>query len=186
MKRIKAACEANPRKALLTLCALLVATGVIFASGANFNSTSANPSNTFTAGTLTHSNSLDNAAILSASNMKPGDNANGTVDITNTGSLPGVFTLSKTVTAETAGFASKLTVAVTDCKADGCGNANDASVYSGSVSGMASQSLGTFAAGELHRYKFVVTFPDGGSGGADNSYQSASTTVRYNWESVNN
>ena len=37
------------------------------------------------------------AAILTASNMKPGDPATkGTVDIKNTGSLPGVFTLGKT------------------------------------------------------------------------------------------
>ena len=34
-----------------------------------------NPSNTFTAGTMTMSNSRDNLAILTASNMKPGDPA---------------------------------------------------------------------------------------------------------------
>ena len=46
--------------------------------------------------------------------MKPGDTANGTVDIKNTGTLAGAFSLSKTVTAETASFASKLTVVITD------------------------------------------------------------------------
>jgi hypothetical protein len=31
---------------------------------------------------------------------------------------------------------------------------------------------------------FTMTFPDGGTGGADNAYQGASTTVDYNWFST--
>jgi hypothetical protein len=49
------------------------------------------------------------------------------------------------------------------------------------VAGMGTTSLGTFAANETHRYQFVVTFPDGGTGGADNSYQGAQTSVDYNF-----
>lgn len=186
MNRIKAASKANPRKALLSLCALAVASAVIFASGANFNSSTANPGNTFTGGNLTHSNSKDGSAILTAAKMKPGESKTGVVDIENTGDIDGVFTLSKAVTAETAGFASKLALALTDCKSDGCGNANDSSVYSGSVSGMGAQALGTYAPSDVHRYQYVVTFPDGGLNGADNAYKGATTTVRYDWESVNN
>jgi spore coat-associated protein N len=187
MKRIKAAWDANPRKALLSLCALAVASAVIMASGANFTSTTANPGNVYTAGDLKHSNSKNGSAIFTADKMKPGESKSGTVDITNTGDIDGVFTLSKSNLTQTAGFASKLTLGVVDCKADGCGNANDSVVYpTGSLAGMGAQSLGTFAPGDVHRYQFTVTFPDGGSGGADNAYKAATASVQYDWESVNN
>ena len=44
--------RANPRRTLAALATLLIAVGVTAASGANFNATSANPSNTFSAGTM--------------------------------------------------------------------------------------------------------------------------------------
>ena len=46
---------------------------------------------------------------------------------------------------------------------------------------MGTLTLGTFAAGATHQYKFSVTFPDGGSNGADNAYGGATTTVDYLW-----
>ena len=67
--------RANPRRALAALATVLVAVGVTVASGASFTAQTANPSNTFTAGTLTMTNSKAGAAILTASNMKPGDAA---------------------------------------------------------------------------------------------------------------
>ena len=78
--------KANPRRSLAALATVLVAVGVTGASGASFTATSANPANTFTAGTMTMGNSKLGTAILTASNMKPGDPASkGTVDIKNTG-----------------------------------------------------------------------------------------------------
>ena len=63
-------------------------------SGADFNATSANPANTFASGTLTIGNSKQGVAVLSASNLRPGEAAQtGDVDIENTGSLSGTFTL---------------------------------------------------------------------------------------------
>jgi hypothetical protein len=46
---------------------------------------------------------------------------------------------------------------------------------------MGTLALGTFAAGATHRYTFNVTFPDGGTDGADNAYGGASATVDYLW-----
>ena len=97
MSRRKAL-RANPRRLLAALATILVAVGVTVASGASFTATTANPSNTFTAGSLTMSNDKAGAAILTASGMKPGDattDATGTVVIKNTGSLTGAFTLSR-------------------------------------------------------------------------------------------
>src|SRR3984885_7282895 len=96
MTRFKALWKASPRKVLLAFGALMLAAAIAVGSGANFNSTSANPSNVFTAGTISHSNSKANAAILTASNMVPGGTSTGTVDIKNTGSVAGVFTLTHT------------------------------------------------------------------------------------------
>lgn len=183
MNRISALWRSSPRTVLLGLGTIGLAAAVTIGSGADFTSTTANPSNVFTAGTLSHTNSKNGAAILTSSNMRPGDTASGTVDIKNTGSLSGTFSLAKTVTAETAGFASKLTVVVTDTGDPACvsGCPAPSTVYSGTVSAMGARALGTFAAGDTHRFSFVVTFPDGGANGADNAYQGASTTVTYTW-----
>ncbi len=97
MHRLKSLWTASPRKVLVAFAGLLVAAAVAVGSGANFNSTSANPSNVFTAGTISHSNSKAGAAILTAANMVPGGTATGTVDIKNTGSVNGTFTLAHTV-----------------------------------------------------------------------------------------
>src|SRR5205085_12703437 len=89
MSRSKAL-RANPRKVLAALATVLVAVGVTVASGATFTAQTANPSNTFSAGTLSMTNSNAGAAILTASNMKPADPATkGTVVIKNTGTVAG-------------------------------------------------------------------------------------------------
>lgn len=184
MNRISALWRSSPRTLLLGLGTIGLAAAVTVGSGADFTSQSANAANIFTAGTLTHSNSVP-GAILTAANMRPGDTASGTVDIKNTGSLSGNFSLAKTVTAETAAFASKLTIVITDTGDPGClaSCPGPVPVYSGTVAAMGSQALGAFAAGATHRYSFVVTFPATGApgAGADNAYQGASTTVTYTW-----
>jgi spore coat-associated protein N len=187
MNRISALWRSSPRTVLLGLGTIGLAAAVTVGSGADFTSASANPANVFTAGSMTHYNSKAGAAILTASNMRPGDTANGTVDIQNTGSLSGNFSLAKTATDTglTPSFSSKLTVVITDTGDPSCLVSCPAPVvvYSGVVGAMGAQALGTFAAGATHRYTFAVTFPSTGAAGAgaDNAYQGANTSVVYNW-----
>ena len=183
MNRMSALWRSSPRALLLGLGTIGLAAAVTVGSGADFTSSTANPSNVFTAGTLSHSNSKNNLAILTAGNMKPTDQVNGFVDIKNTGTLPGAFSLSKVVSGETASFASKLTVVITDTGDPACvvSCPPASQVYSGAIAAMGARALGTFAAGDTHRYTFVVTFPDGGANGADNAYQGATATVAYSW-----
>ena len=186
MNRITALWRSSPRTLLLGLGTIGLAAAVTVGSGADFTSASANPANVFTAGSMTHYNSKAGAAILTASLMRPGDTASGTVDIQNTGSLSGNFSLAKTATDVAApSFSNKLTVVITDTGDPACLVSCPAPVvvYSGVVGAMGTQALGTFAAGATHRYSFVVTFPNTGApgAGADNAYQNASTTVVYNW-----
>src|SRR3954463_13109765 len=93
----------TPRMALGALVTLLLAAGAVVGSGADFTASSANPANTFAAGTLSILNSKEGTAVLSASNLRPGNSSSGTVDIQNTGGLSGAFTLSRTAPVDSDG-----------------------------------------------------------------------------------
>jgi hypothetical protein len=178
-----------PKRTLGVLALVLVAVGVAVGSGANFSASSANPSNTFTAGTLTMDNSANNSAILTASNWKPGDAQTGTVDIKNTGSLSGTFSLSRTALNDSDNsnpMSSKIDLVVHDCGTfsgstpPSC-SSGGTDVYTGTLAGLTSaQNLGTFAADAQHRYKFTATF----NSGAGNVYQGGSSTATFTWNAV--
>lgn len=172
---------------LLSLAVLILALAVVVGSGAFFTSTSANPSNVFTAGNLSHSNNHDGAAILTGTLMKPGAVSTGTVTIANSGDIAGDFTLSWANRVDTPGpnggvFSAVLNLRIYD-------QTTSTEVYNGKLNAMpASWALGTWVAGASHTYLFTVTFPDGGrpSGPTtgDNAYKRSSVTVDFNWEAI--
>ena len=185
----------HPRRTLGALASVLAATGLTVASGADFTAQSANPANTFTAGTLSMTNSADNAAILTASNLRPGDPASvGTVDIANTGSLSGAFTLTRGTPADSDAanpLSAKLNVVVDDCgtfsggSAPACGDADDVNKYTGTLADMGTTGhtvagLGSFAGSDKHRYRFRVSL----DGSAGNAYQGDSSTVAFTWNAA--
>ena len=176
--------KANPRRSLAALATVLVAVGVTGASGASFTAQTANPANTFTAGTLTMSNNKA-GAILTASNMKPGDPATkGEVNIKNTGSLTGAFTLTRGTVVDsdtTNPISPKLNVVVTDCGADlNCTTVGDNSnTYTGTLAAMSSViGLGNWIAAEEHRYEFAVAL----DGTAGNLLQGDNAVVPFTWD----
>jgi spore coat-associated protein N len=183
----------RPRRTLGALATVLAAAGLTVASGANFNATSANPANTFSTGTLTMDNSAPNAAIFTASNLRPGQTSVGIVDIKNTGSLSGDFTLTSStpVDSDTANrLSAKLNVVVKDCgtfaaddTAPSC--TGGAVKYTGTLAQMGTtgheiSALGNYAAGDKHRYQFAVTFDSS----ADNAYQGDNTSVGFTWNAA--
>jgi spore coat-associated protein N len=180
----------QPKLALGALLTLLLAAGAVVGSGADFTATSANPANTFASGTLTIGNSKAGVAVLSASNLRPGEAAQtGDVDIENTGSLSGTFTLARgTVTNSDTGnpLAGKLNLTVVDCGTYSggtpptCGDGDDVSKYSGTIANMTTTALGSYAAGAKHRYRFSVAL----DGTAGNAYQGDSSTVEFNFDGV--
>jgi spore coat-associated protein N len=174
----------HPRRALGALAALLAAVAVAVGSSAAFTASSANPNNTFAAGTLSILNSKEGLAVLTASNMKPGDSATGTVDVENSGTLAGAFTLSRSNIVDSDGsnpMSAKLNLVVKDCGDFSLGtptcDAGDPQAYSGTVAAMGSVALGAFAAADKHRYEFVVTFDSS----ATNAYQGDSSSVQFDW-----
>ena len=179
MQRFAAVWHASPQKMVGVLFALLLAAMMAVGSGANFNSTSANPGNVVTAGNLKHTNT---GALLTVDKIKPGETKPaGSVTITNTGDIDGVFTVDKTVVNDSTGpanpFADRLEVTITS---------GASTIYSGPLTAMSAEAAGTIAPGATKTYNFSVKFLDGGTGGADNLYKAATATVNYNWEAVNN
>jgi len=185
---------ARPRRTIVALATALAAAGVAVGSGADFTSRSANPSNTFTAGTLTTDNSRDGAALFSPSNLKPGGAPQtGTVDIANDGSIGAAYTLTRdqltsTDTGESnpAPFAAKVNLVVTDCgafsgeTAPACDD-GDARVYDGTLAAMESAAgLGDWSAGEKHRYVFAASL----DASAGNEYQGDGSSARFVWDAV--
>jgi spore coat-associated protein N len=177
----------RPKLTLGALATSLAAVGLAVGSGAEFSSSSANPSSTFSSGTLSHTNSKDGSAILTASGMKPGDSASGSVTITNTGNMPATFTLSKSnlTNPQLGSGGEKLSDQLDLVVADG-----STTVYSGKLGAMGTITLDgdTSTAGTqkfgasgsstaAHSYTFTVTLPSP----TGNAYQGTSTTVQYDW-----
>jgi hypothetical protein len=163
----------NRKRTLAALATTLIAVAVAGASGATFSAASANPSNTFTSGDLTQSNSKSGASILTGSNMKPGDVSTGEVTITNTGSLAGDFKLSETNVSNTFGPDS-LHLNIVDVTGGG-----SQTVYNGDLGEVASNgiALGSYAGGEAHTYRFTVTLDAGATAGD----QGKSASADYHW-----
>jgi hypothetical protein len=165
-------------KILLSLAAFsaiaVVAVGGTFA---NFTATPTSiSSNAFTSGTLTMSRS-GSGAVFNASNMKIGDAAAGTVTITNTGTLAGVYTLAGTSTGS-APLMAQLNLKV--YKDVDLGTA----IYDGSPGSFSSAALGTFTAGDAHVFYFHVTFPTTGTDAGDNVLQGLAASSTFTWSAT--
>jgi hypothetical protein len=215
----------HPRRSLTALATLVAAGAVVVGSGAVFSTQTANPSNTFASGILAQSNS-NNGAVLTASNLIPGasdhNSKSGVVDITNSGTVAGVFSLDGAITADedsangtsgngTARSSNKLSHAlrlvVQDCGlwtssntvAPACPadtNTTTGMKYDGLLDGVSAEALGTYAAGDKHRYKFLVWLPNGTTdtspgassvgGTGDNALSGAFTSADFTWNAVTN
>jgi hypothetical protein len=164
------------KRIIAGLATALAATGVAVGSGATFTSQTANPSNTFSSGTLTQTNSKSGVAITTGTNMKPGDVKTGEVTIKNTGSIAGDFKLSEKNAANAFG-AGSLKLKVEDVT-----TSTPSQVYSGDLGGVAGAgiALGSFAAGEAHTYRFTVTLDQN----APNADQNKSASADYQWDST--
>jgi spore coat-associated protein N len=167
-------------KILLTLAAVaVVSVSAIGGTFANFTATPTSISNNaFATGALTMTRS-GSGAIFSASGMKIGDVVDGSVTITNTGSLAGAYTLAGSSSGSSA-LAGQLQLKIYK-DTDNSGTP----VYSGALSGFSSASLGTFAAsGDAHTFYFHVSLPTAGSDTADNAFQGLSASETFTWSAT--
>lgn len=137
------------------------------------------PAATFVDGDFTHSNSRDGMPVLEHPNLAPGQEAEGTVTIVNTGTLGGDFALSVDDLFDAAGpvggpLSERLRLRVRDLQ-------GQASGYDGALTTLDSLPLGYFSPGEAHTYAIALGFPHGTS---DNAYAASSTGMRFVWDAV--
>ena len=163
------------RKVLVPLATLAAAGAIAVGSGATFTSQSNNTISAVTAGTLKHTNSKDGAAVFDLTNLKPGDTLNGSLTLTNTGTLPAAFSLTET--SSTNGFSGdNLTLAITN-------TATGASVYTGTFGGLvdgAKTDLGVVEPGVATTYRFTVKL----ASTTPNADQGKSASAAYRWDAV--
>jgi hypothetical protein len=150
------------------VAALVLASAFLVGSGAVFTSSSANPSNVFTAGILTNTNNHSGSAILTASLMKPGDSQTGTVTISNTGNISGDFSVYAQKISSAPGTNGGDLYATLQLKIeDVTGTAT--TLWTGTMSSFSTLSLGNLATGASKSYRFTVTLPTTAPSGAMNS-----------------
>jgi spore coat-associated protein N len=174
---------AHPRRTLGALAVVLAAVGLTVGSGASFTASAANPGNVFTTGTLTIANTPA-TALLTAGSLKPGDTATGTVDITNTGSLAGDFALKTSNVTGYAALLAQMDLVVLDCgawtsSAPACVTGTT-TVYTGKISALSNATLGSYAGGIKHRYKFTTTLPSS----TDDTFQGKTASVDFTWSAT--
>jgi hypothetical protein len=163
------------KKVLIPLATLTAAGAIAVGSGATFTSQTSNTISSVTSGSLTQTNSKADQAIFSLPTMKPGDTVNGTLTLTNTGSLPAAFSLTES--SSTNGFTGdNLSLTITN-------TTSGATVYTGTFGGLqdgARTALGTMQPGAAATYKFVVQL----AAATGNGDQGKTASAAYRWDAV--
>ena len=156
----KGATRTKAKKAFLTLVVLAllaVALQSLVFSGANFTSSSRNPGNALTAGTLSHVNSRDGQVVLSAANLRPGQSQNGSLTITGGGDFSALYTISKvslTDTPASPALSAALTLTIDDMTTGVA-----VQEWSGAASTFSSVIIDIIAPGATRTYRFTLTYP---------------------------
>jgi hypothetical protein len=174
-----------PRRLLCGVGCLLVASALAASSGANYQATSANSGNIITAGIVSVTSTSNGTALLAVTDLAPGHSSAGTVDITNSGDLAAILKLTSANIVDTPAspaFSAKADLKVEDLGDPGCVSSCPATttVYIGKLGSLSTISLGSWAAGAKHRFRFTVSLTDGGTG-VEDAYQGARTAIDFTW-----
>lgn len=163
---------------LIVLALLAVTLQSLVFSSASYVSGKSNAGNIFTAGSLSHTNSRANQVVLDASYLRPGLSKNGSLTITGSGSLTGVYTLSKATLADTPslpGLSNTLTLTIQDV------TSGTTTLYSGTVAAFTSCSLGSIATGVARTYRFTLLYP---AASANSALDGATMALRLTFTGV--
>jgi hypothetical protein len=141
-------------------------------SSASFTATTTNPANSFGSATLSASNDKSAAAsLINISNLVPGDTANRSVTITNTGNAGFTYTGSISNTASTALWTDTTNGLQVTVKRGAT------TLYTGALKDLAIPASGTIAASATDTLTFDFSLPTSGT----NAMQSLSQdfTITY-------
>jgi hypothetical protein len=187
MQRTAVLWRASPARLLFALFALLLTSAVAVATGANFNSTSANAGNVVTAGVIKLKNNTP-GALLSVTKLMPGQSKTGSFSLTNMGDDAASSNIKFSGLADTPGTAGgvlsgrlKVTMTLGGTPIDlDPSSANDWAMLD-QLNNKTIQ-LGPWGATSTRSYDIKVEFLDGGPSGADNNYQGSSSAIDLGWE----
>ena len=131
-------------------------------------------------GSLTLVNSKEGTAIFRADAMRPGEQASGSVTITNAGTVNAALTLQPEDAADVPGagggnLSTKLDLEIVDVTLAGA----PVTVYEGTLKQMGPTNVGSLAPGASRTYRFAATLKATGS--ADNDFQGAALTTGFRW-----
>jgi hypothetical protein len=163
----------------LSAAALALAAVLAFASPQDHAPGGADLSVSLADGTLSHDNSRDGAAILTASQVWPGWSGSGDLTITNDGTAGSWLRLTEAAVDDLPGpgggvLSNRLALVVEDVTEPGF----PVPVYSGKLSAVGERWLGRMEPGEARSYRFRTAMPTGPS---DNSFQASAVSVRFEW-----
>lgn len=153
------------------LALVSLALGSAIFSGASFTSKSANSASLAVA-SFQLGSSKPNQAIVAASGMKPGDSRQGTIEISNAGSAPGIVLL------EAGGLTGTALAAVLDLEIDDVTSGAAVEKWSGKLGSFNSVALGSFAAGTERDYRLTLSWPAAAN---EASLQGATTSLTFRW-----
>lgn len=156
---------------LLVLALLAVTLRSLVFSGASFVSSSYNPSQSFTAGTVSHVNSCDNEAILSAAGLRPGQSVQGDVVLTGGEDVAAAYAAVNAGISDAP--ASPALSAALQLRIEDVTGA-PAVQYNGPLSAFDTVGLATIAPGESRTFRFTLTWP---AVADDPGLQGATTSV---------
>jgi hypothetical protein len=191
------------RKLALSALTIGLATAAIAAATwSSFSRTTANPSNSFSAGTVAIGDNDAGAALLSLSSASPGTGSTGCIRVTYTGSLASSVHLYGSVSGSLAQY---LNVVITrgtqsapsfpSCSGFSADSTNyigagPGVVYSGTLASFASShhdfasgvaDPGTWTQSVAHTYQVQLTLPSGAAAAA----QGLSSSATFTWEAQN-
>ena len=127
-------------------------------------------------GDLRLSNSQEGQAIFQASGLAPGRSVTGTVQLSNSGTLPGDLSLQQLDVADSPGpgggrLSNVVSLQITDIT-----GGSSIPVFSGQLGGLGSRPLGAIGPGEARTFRFTASLPD-----MDNAFAGSGLTLRYAW-----
>lgn len=170
----------RPQRLGLRLSAAVLLAGAVFVLAAPHDSEGKHGelSVMLADGTLSHDNSKDGAAILTASQVWPGWSGNGEVTITNSGTAAAWLRLTEAAVNDVPGpgggrLGNKLSLVVEDVTDP----TFPVPVYTGTLGAVAERWLGQMDPSEVRTYRFRTSLPTS----AGNAYQSSAVSARFDW-----
>ncbi|HEX8204922.1 MAG TPA: hypothetical protein VF587_02560 [Solirubrobacteraceae bacterium] len=127
-------------------------------------------------GALQLESSRDGAAVLSASRLRPGDSAEGTLELKNLAPGPQKLTLSTGDLRDVPGPGGGLLSGWADLRVERDSDV----VFEGKLADLVSLDLGELPAGSTTPFRFVVTLPEQGPA-IDDAYAGGSVEVAWSW-----